>query len=154
MTNPDTIDISHIRKTAEDYYRNLDYYCSEAIVKVINDEFHLGYPEDVIKIASGFPIGMGGSGCTCGAVAGGVMAIGMVFGRKSAKDEKVKRCMALAAELHNRFLANHKVLCCRVHTKDMVLGSAEHMNQCIAFTGEVAEETAKILVRELRADRK
>jgi hypothetical protein len=30
----------------------------------------------------------------------------------------------------------------------MVLGSSVHMQQCVAFTGEVAEETAKIILRE------
>jgi hypothetical protein len=34
-------------------------------------------------------------------------------------------------------------------TKGMVLGTPDHMSQCIAFTGEVAEETAKIIAREL-----
>jgi hypothetical protein len=31
----------------------------------------------------------------------------------------------------------------------MTLGSPEHMEQCIYFTGEVAEEAAKIIAREL-----
>jgi hypothetical protein len=31
----------------------------------------------------------------------------------------------------------------------MVLASPAHMDQCVAFTGEVAEETAKIIIREL-----
>jgi C_GCAxxG_C_C family probable redox protein len=115
---------------------------------VINDEFGLGYPESVIKMASGFPIGMGGSGCTCGAVAGGIMALGMVFGRTRAKDGRVKQCMALSHELHERFRETHGCLCCRILTKDMVLGSPVHMQQCIAITGEVAEETAKIILRE------
>jgi hypothetical protein len=30
----------------------------------------------------------------------------------------------------------------------MVLKSPEHISQCVAFTGEVAEETAKIILRE------
>jgi hypothetical protein len=30
----------------------------------------------------------------------------------------------------------------------MTLKSPEHMRQCIAFTGEVADETAKIILRE------
>jgi len=66
------INPARIRKTAEAYYRNMDYYCSEAIVKTINEEFGLGYPEEIIKMASGFPIGLGGSGYTCGAIAGGI----------------------------------------------------------------------------------
>lgn len=147
--NPSSVDIDHIKKTAEAYYRDMDYYCSEAIVKTINDEFDLGYPEEIIKVASGFPIGMGGSGCTCGAVAGGIMALGMVFGRTAPKDEQVKKCMALANELHDIFKKRHNVLCCRILTKDMVLGSPIHMQQCVDFTGEVAFETAKIIQREL-----
>jgi C_GCAxxG_C_C family probable redox protein len=74
-----------IRKQADAYYRDTDYYCSEAIVKTINDQFGIGYADSIIKLASGFPIGMGGSGCTCGAVAGGVMAFGMVFGRTKSQ---------------------------------------------------------------------
>jgi hypothetical protein len=34
----------------------------------------------------------------------------------------------------------------------MTLGSPEHMNQCISFTGEAAEETAKINARELNIE--
>lgn len=146
------IDLNKIRTTAENYYRNGDFYCSEAIVKTIKDEFGLPVTDDVIKMASGFPVGMGGSGCTCGAVVGGIMAIGLFFGRTEAKDEKVKKAMALANELHNTFKERHKNLCCRILTKGMVLGSPEHMKQCISFTGEVAEETAKIIARELNIE--
>jgi C_GCAxxG_C_C family probable redox protein len=138
-----------IRKKAEAFYRNMDYYCSEAIVRTINDEFHLGYPDPVIKMASGFPIGIGGAGCSCGAVIGGVMAIGMVFGRDQPKDPRIDRCLALSRELHNLFASRHGCLCCRTLTHGMVLKSPEHLQQCIAFTGEVAEETAKIILREL-----
>jgi C_GCAxxG_C_C family probable redox protein len=53
---------------AEEYYRSGDFYCSEAIVKTIKDEFQLPIPDAIIAAASGFPVGMGGSGCTCGAV--------------------------------------------------------------------------------------
>jgi C_GCAxxG_C_C family probable redox protein len=143
------IDLNKIRTTAENYYRNGDFYCSEAIVKTIKNEFGLPISDDVIKMASGFPIGIGGSGCICGAVVGGVMAIGMFFGRTEAKDPSVTRTMALSNELHNVFKERHRNLCCRVLTKGLVLGSPKHMEQCISFTGEVAEETAKIIAREL-----
>ncbi|AGG05962.1 C-GCAxxG-C-C family protein [Dehalococcoides mccartyi] len=143
------IDLTTVRETAENYYRQGDFYCSEAIVKTIRDEFNLALPDDVIAMASGFPIGMGNSGCSCGAIVGGIMAIGMVFGRTRGKDKKVEKTMALAHELHDFFKKKHRVLCCRILTKGMVLGSPLHMKQCIAFTGEVAEETARILAREL-----
>lgn len=146
------IDLNKIKTTAENYYRNGDFFCSEAIVKTIKDEFELSISDDIIAMASGFPIGIGGSGCTCGAVVGGVMAIGLFFGRNEPKDTKVNKAMELSKELHDIFKERHKFLCCRVLTKGMTLGSEEHMEQCIYFTGEVAEEAAKIIVRELNLE--
>ena len=145
------IDINRIRVTAENYYRNGDFYCSEAILKTIKDEFEVDLPDEIIAMASGFPVGIGGAGCTCGAVSGGIMALGMFFGRSEAKDQKVNTAMALSKELHDKFISKHSCLCCRALTMGMTLGSAEHMKQCISFTGEVAEETARMIVRELRA---
>jgi C_GCAxxG_C_C family probable redox protein len=150
MNEPDrTADPAQIRRTAEEYYRSGQFYCSEAIVKTINDAFRLDYPDRVVRMTSGFPIGIGGAGCSCGAVTGGVMAIGMVFGRDRPKDPRIDRCLALSRELHNIFASRHGCLCCRTLTHGMVLQSPEHMRQCIAFTGEVAEETAKIILREM-----
>jgi C_GCAxxG_C_C family probable redox protein len=146
-----TPDPGDLRKQAEAYYRDGDFYCSEAIVKTINDGFGLGYPESVIRMASGFPIGIGSAGCACGAVTGGVMAIGMVFGRAEPGDPRIDRCLALARELHTLFTRRHGCTCCRTLTHGMVLKSPEHLRQCIAFTGEVTEETAKIILRELDA---
>ncbi|MGL5711936.1 MAG: C-GCAxxG-C-C family (seleno)protein [Paraclostridium sp.] len=143
------IDFNKIRERAESYYRDGDFYCSEAIIKVIKDEFEIDIDDKAIAMASGFPVGMGGSGCTCGAVAGGVMALGLVFGRTEAKDEKVGHAMAVSKELHEFFRGKNKSLCCRVLTKGMTLGEEEHMNQCVYFTGQVAQETARIICREL-----
>lgn len=139
------VDLERIRKIAEDYYRNGDFYCSEAVVKTIIDEFQIDVSEDVIKMASGFPVGMGGMGCTCGALTGGVMAIGLVYGRSQGKDPKVNKAMELSAKLYQIFCERHKVSCCKVLTRGMEKGSPEHIEQCIAFTGEMAYEAAKII---------
>lgn len=143
------VNVKDIRATAEQYYRDGDFYCSEAIVRTIKDAFELPVSDEVVAAASGFPVGMGGAGCTCGAITGGVIALGLVFGRTKAKDERVNHTMALSNELHEIFRSRHKSLCCRTLTKGMTLGSPEHMEQCIAFTGEVAEEVAKIIMREI-----
>lgn len=142
------MDFAEVRATAEKYYRDGDFRCSEAVLKTIKDAFALDYDDSVIALASGFPVGMGRSGCTCGAVAGGVMALGMVFGRTQAKDERADKAMALAKELHDEFRRNHKSLCCRVLTKGLASGSPQRKEQCIALTGEVAEHVARLIVRE------
>ncbi|MGL4739015.1 MAG: C-GCAxxG-C-C family (seleno)protein [Cellulosilyticaceae bacterium] len=147
-----TINLNVIRETAENYYREGDFYCSEAIIKTIKDVFKPSVSDEAIAMASGFPVGIGGSGCTCGAVSGGVMAIGLLFGRQEAKDPKVTKAMALSGELHEIFRTKNQTLCCRILTKGMTLGSDVHMEQCIRFTGEIAYETAKIICRELSID--
>jgi C_GCAxxG_C_C family probable redox protein len=147
MKNID-IDLEKIRLTAEEYYRSGNFYCSEAIVKTIKDVFSLPGSDDVIAMASGFPVGIGGAGCTCGAVTGAVMSLGLVFGRTTPKDKKVDKAMKLSRELHDYFKKNHKSLCCRTLNKYMIMGSSGQMKQCIAFTGEMAQEVARIIIRE------
>jgi C_GCAxxG_C_C family probable redox protein len=117
-------------------------------VKTIKDAFDLQVPDSVVAMASGFPIGIGVAGCTCGAVNGGIMALGLFFGRTRPKDNKVNKAMELARELHDTFRKRHRSLCCRTLTKFMILGSRKQLEQCISFTGEVAEETARIIIRE------
>ncbi|WP_297522250.1 C-GCAxxG-C-C family protein [uncultured Clostridium sp.] len=143
------VDLKKVRETAEDYYRRGDFYCSEAVVKTIKDTFELDFSDEVIKLASGFPVGIGGSGCTCGAVSGGVMALGMVFGRANPQDPKVMKTMKLSAELHERFREKRKFVCCKILTKGMDFGKKEHLEQCITITGEVSEIVADIIAREL-----
>jgi C_GCAxxG_C_C family probable redox protein len=79
---------------------------------------------------------------------GGIMALGLFFGRTEPKDPKVHKAMALSKELYDTFRSRHHYLCCRILTKDVRLGSSTHMRQCISFTGEVAEETSKLILRE------
>lgn len=145
------INLENVRKSAEAYYRNGDFYCSEAVVKSVIEALEIEAPADVIKMASGFPVGMGGMGCTCGALTGGIMVLGLVYGRTEAKDRRVNHAMALSAELYQIFCRRHKVSCCKVLTKGMEKGSREHMEQCISFTGEMAYETAKLILQEERA---
>ena len=148
-TNKDEISIERIKQISEKYYRDGDFFCSEAVVKTIRDEFELDVSDDAIAMASSFPVGVGGAECICGAVVGGSMAIGMVFGRTKAKDKSVQKSMSLSKELHDTFKERNKTLCCRILTKGMKKGDKEHMKQCIRFTGEVAADTARIMAREM-----
>lgn len=141
----DLKDIQQIRQSAENYYRNGDFYCSEAVVKAVLEGFDVAVSHETIAMASGFPVGIGGAGCTCGALSGGVMAIGYFFGRSTAKGSEVGKAMQLSRQLHDKFKSLNGCTCCRTLTRGMVKGSAQHMNQCVRFTGEMAEETALII---------
>lgn len=144
--------VEKVRRDAEEYFRTGGYYCSEAIVASVRDNLATDMPEALIAAASGFPVGVGRSKCMCGAVSGGVMSLGYVFGRtgpSTPADPKSVRALAAANELQQAFRDSHRVLCCSVHTRGMDMASGEHKAQCIAFTGEMAAKTAEIIVREL-----
>ncbi len=135
--------LKKIKSDAEALYRNGEFYCSEAIVYSIKENFSLDMPDEMIAMASGFPVGIGKSKCVCGAVSGGVMSLGYFFGRTKGGDPKVQNTLELAHELQESFKANHKVLCCKVLTRGgMDMGSGEHKDQCVAFTGEIAEKNS------------
>ena len=55
--------------------------------------------KEAIAMASGFPVGIGGSKCVCGAVSGGIISLGYFFGRTDPKDEQVNKTLELANEL-------------------------------------------------------
>lgn len=140
--------VERVRAQAESYYRSGEYYCSEAIVKTIKDEFGLDISDRIIAMASGFPVGIGRAGCTCGALTGGVMCLGLFFGREAGRDPRVNHAMQLSKELHDDFKNSYKSTCCRVLTRGMDMGAKEHLQQCVAITGYMAMQTATIILRE------
>lgn len=68
---------------AASYYES-GLHCGESVVKAVNEIAGHPMPPEVFRMASGFCEGISGSGCTCGALAGGVMAMGLVGGRTAA----------------------------------------------------------------------
>jgi len=150
----DTSLVAKVRGDAEEYFRTGGFYCSEAIVASVRDNIAPEMPDALIAAASGFPVGVGRSKCMCGAVSGGVMAIGYALGRtgpSSPSDPKSVRTLAAANELQQAFRDSHRVLCCSVHTRGMDMASGEHKAQCVSFTGEMAAKTAEIITRELHS---
>ena len=143
------VSVSKIAKEAEELFRG-GFFCSEAVVSSIRSNFELDIPEEVIAMASGFPIGIGRSKCLCGAVSGGVMALGIFFGRTVQKDPKVEKNLEVAKELHDWFKDSNgkNALCCRILTKEFDMGAGEHKEQCIHYTGLVAGKVAEIVIRE------
>lgn len=144
------VSVKKISQDAEDLFRG-GFFCSEALISSIRSNFELDIPEEIISMASGFPVGIGRSKCLCGAVSGGVMALGLFFGRTKQGDSKVEKNLEVAKELHDWFKdANGKnALCCRILTKGFDMSSGAHKEQCIHFTGMVAGKVAEIIVREL-----
>lgn len=87
--------------------------CAESVLLATCEEFGVDVDEDVIpKIAFAFAGGIGNTGSVCGAVAGAVMAIGLIRERGRTMQEMMAN-ISLAAELRNRFQAEMETIFCR-----------------------------------------
>jgi C_GCAxxG_C_C family probable redox protein len=147
------ISLKRVQTDAENNFRE-GFFCCEALMAAVRDNFELDVPPEVIAMASGMAVGAGRSGCMCGALNGGILALGMFFGRtkkNGPQDPKVLKCMELTNELHNWFkkASEKSSVCCRVLTKEFDMSKGEHKEQCIRYTGLCAWKVADIIVREL-----
>ena len=116
---------------AEGLYLSGKMHCAEAVLAVIIDNFMPEAGEEIVRLAAGFG-GGSGTGCICGAVAGGTMALGLV-----SKDNK-KMSTQLTKELHHWFKREYGATCCKVILQT-------HKKICPMLTGSVARKVAELL---------
>ena len=144
------VDLEKLQKDAVDIFNQLRLF---RICHLCNQgEFELDMSDDAIAMSSGFPWGLGGGGCICGALAGATMCIGYFFGRKTPGDPKINRCFKLSNEIHDFFKEYCGATCCRVLTKGKEKNSPERKAQCTDFVAATVKKTAEIILRELAAD--
>jgi len=142
--------LDRVQADAEELFRSGTYFCSESVVQTINELLGKPYDANIVKLASGFPIGMGKAGCLCGAVSGGQMALGIVYGRVEGEPMQEKM-FELAKGLHDYIIREYKSNCCRVITKEWTgdnFMSQERKNHCITITGQVARWVANELIKD------
>ena len=147
------VDLHKVQMDAEQAFRD-GFFCCEAVLETIIKSFDLDVPHELVRFVSPMAVGAGKSGCMCGAVNGGIAAIGLLFGRdekRGPKDPEVVKCMGLTKELHDWFEANNgkKATCCRVLTREFDMAQGEHKKQCVYFTGLCAWKVAEMAAREL-----
>ena len=125
----------------------------DSITPLIEKNFDLDVPHELIRMSTPMAVGAGKSGCMCGAANGGIVALGLIFGRdekRGPKDPEVIKCLGFSKELHDWFEANNgkKATCCRVLTREFNMAEGEHKKQCVYFTGLCAWKVAEIIARE------
>ena len=76
--------LDRVAKKAGDYEESA-VSCSQGTLVALQEEFNLGGGSDVIKAAIFMP-GMASRKETCGALVGGLMALGLKFGRDKIRD--------------------------------------------------------------------
>lgn len=127
-----------VKNRAEKYF-DQGYNCAQAVA-LSNIELLGGKTEGIIKLASGFGYGMS-AGCTCGALSGGVMAIGRLLAGTETKGFD-KEIASTTEQLHQRFTQKFGITCCRSLRKKFSLFKDAH---CKMITAETAAFTLELL---------
>ncbi|MDH3997407.1 MAG: C-GCAxxG-C-C family protein [Desulfuromonadales bacterium] len=114
-------------KASELYARGFN--CAEAVLQATTGR----EDPELIALAKGFGDGIGGSGCLCGAISGGIMALGLE-GRPECSQPLVEA-----------FKEHFRTTCCRGLTKDYTRMSREHLEHCRGITAETAAIVERLL---------
>jgi C_GCAxxG_C_C family probable redox protein len=139
--------VSKIRQRTENLFTTGQLMCSEAVLSVLNQGLKGGLsPEIAVRITSGLPEGFGRSGCTCGALSAGVIALGLFLGRNGPGILNNRKVYAASRDLHERFKTKFGATCCRVLTKNIEVGTKYHFRFCARHAGEVSEQAARIVL--------
>ena len=144
------IDLKKVRSDAEEAYTSGEFLCAEAVVHAVRGNIDPDMPKEMIKVASGFPVGVGRAQCLCGAVSAGTICLGYFFGRTfptTLTDPQSQKTITLAYELQDSFKEKHKALCCHVHLQGLDARNG-HLEKCAGFVSDMAKKTAEIVARE------
>jgi len=148
--------VEAVRKKAHDYDFNC-HGCSQAVVQSFLDVFEEGNTA-LFKAASPFAAGMSMTGNNCGALIGGLLVLGAVFGRTSMSDgmEGIVEGIRPARRLVKHFQGRFGTVNCRDLTQTDLADPVKAdtyfagggLEQCAAVTGEVAAFVGGLLYDE------
>jgi C_GCAxxG_C_C family probable redox protein len=88
------------------------YNCAQSVLLTMFEHWN-GKDEVIPKIATGFGGGIGRCGSICGALTGGVMAVGIKYGTNEPSLEKRLKAYELAQKFYKSFEKQHGSVLCR-----------------------------------------
>ncbi len=118
-----------------DYFQS-GFHCAESISKAIVEIYGETPAHDIPKVASGFGGGIGK--CkedTCGAVTGGIIALGYLYGRTEPGTD-FRNAWELSAEFRKQFIDKFGTANCGRLLEQF--GEQENMIKCKNMTAEAA----------------
>ena len=145
-----------MRKKAIEMMAVKRFHCSQAILAVGQEKLGKGN-DDVIRAMGAFGGGLGSNGEVCGALAGGLAVLGLLYSR-AREDEKENPQMWVAAhELVRRFRdeivkQNGSILCRDISGVDWTdreqareFYRGDQVKKCVRIVGETAELLGEML---------
>jgi C_GCAxxG_C_C family probable redox protein len=136
-----------IKAKARNLFLTRQLQCAQAVLCTLNEGLRGGLRRDVAaRLASGLAEGLGGSGCLCGAVSGGVLALGLFMGKEGRNLFKASGTSFSTALLHRQFAERFGSACCKALSKRVKHDAKAHFDQCAELTGAAAEIASRIIL--------
>ena len=107
------------------------FNCAESVLRGVCHARGVELPDGAKRMATPFGGGVGRSEDICGALVGGVLAIGAATGRTSPDEDKMRSYDA-ARDLFEEFRKRYGSTCCKVLNKSD-FRSPEHRTRCGEF---------------------
>ena len=99
--------VEQLSQKAITYFQS-GYNCAQSVLLTLSEYIDPDSKNELIpKIATGFGGGIGGCGSVCGALTGGVMAVGIKYGTNEIGVEKRASAYANAQALYKQFESQH-----------------------------------------------
>ena len=138
---------------------NEGWNCAQSMMLAMEETLGLACP-DVVKAATGFGGGVGNMGYTCGAFAGGVLTLGLLYGRDRLEQHEEKEfTYTVCAEWKRRFEEHHGSCNCRdilkvdlsdPETRSRYWASGDNRDRCANHTVGRSAQLAMKLIEEIR----
>jgi C_GCAxxG_C_C family probable redox protein len=136
-----------IKARARNLFLTRQLQCAQAVLCSLNEGLRGGLRRDVAaRLASGLAEGLGGGGCLCGAVSGGVLALGLFMGKDGRTLLNASGSSFSTAMLHREFVERFGSACCKVLSKKVKHDGKAHFDQCAELTGAAAEIASRIIL--------
>jgi C_GCAxxG_C_C family probable redox protein len=102
-----------VEKQSFEYFKS-GYWCSESVFKAITEKYAENVDSSLSRLTSGFVGGMGSSHQeTCGALTGGIIALGYLYGRTNPEDE-LTDLKEMVIKYRERFIKEYGTTNCGV----------------------------------------
>jgi len=123
------------------------FNCAESVLRGVCFGLGIDLPPIAKMMATPLGGGMGRAENVCGALSGGVIAIGAVLGRTDHSDDKFRSYMA-ARDLHDEFLNRFGgTRCSELNFGDFI--TSHHRRRCSEFVKEATRMAFITIVKRL-----
>ncbi len=144
MTTSKQLEIRRVLAVRASTLLQEGYHCSEAVVLAIGPAVVRDWHPACARMATGFAGGLGGSRQeVCGALAGGIMVIGALFGRTTLEDDTLAQ--RLTEQFRKRFTDTFGTAQC-IRLREDVVEAENGLGSCSVLVERATMILLQVLV--------